>query len=262
MKTYDLLMILTEKCNLLCPHCYMVDKTRSLSRESRDLFVSNLAPNPARISLEGGEIYCEKDLLYSTIKLLRNKFGKDFTLRLETNGVAFYKNRDSILEEADRLVKLGVDKIRVSLDDFHVQGGADRKKLISIAKVLEEESHQLKVSYLSLNNAVAVGNAENLPKELKQVRKCMNKPSSQEHPFFFTDILGEVYLCPWRITPSLGNLSKQNLSEMFTQRDYIQSNILTGNIPKLSDETEIVEIRDKQGDCMVCKQLFKNGKNI
>ncbi len=259
MKKYDLLMVLTEKCNLNCSHCYQTKKKDSLNFAEVDKILDNLPKNLARVSLEGGEVYCEKNLLYYTIKEFRKHFGRDFTLRIETNGVAFYENEDIILKEADTLIKLGVDNLRISLDEFHFMGGANKKKLLAISAVLKNKNHPLKVKYLSLDQAVAIGNAENLPNNKKQVRACMNRPNCTDHPYFFTDVLGNVYTCPWRMIPKIGNLKENKLIEMINNLDHIQQNILVGNIEALiHGNEELQEIKETKGECMVCKEIFKN----
>jgi len=258
MKEYDLVMILTEKCNLRCQHCYMEKSQNSLRKSDVDKILDHLPNNLARVSLEGGEVYCERDLLYYTIEKFRGKFGRNFNLRVLTNGVAFYDSPQTIIKEAGTLEELGADNIRVSLDEFHFVGGADERKLLSIGQILGEADHPLKVSYLSLDNAVAVGNAERLPEGKKQIRRCMNKSDCVDHPYLFTDINGNVYTCPWRITPPLGNLLEETLSNMYAEANELQQRILVGDISSIVGANEHFKtIQRVKGECMVCKEIFR-----
>ncbi len=263
MRQYDFLMVLTEKCNLDCPHCYQAKKGRSLTTAQVDRIADNLSANLSRLSLEGGEVYMERDLFYYAVRKFRKVHGPDFFLRVETNGTFFYDDESHILREADFLVSMGVNEIKISMDNFHKLGGADLEKLAAIGNVLGSRNHPMKFKYLSLHEAVAVGNAESLPSAQKQVRRCMNKPDCLDHPYFFSDVMGNIYTCPWRIVPSFGNIITHPLDNLAKGlSDPLQRAILVGDIKSmaaLSGKERLYDlISGAGGECMVCKEACKD----
>mgnify|MGYP001356905598 CR=1 FL=1 len=173
MKEYKFNISITEKCNLRCPHCYTRNKTGSLTPDEVDTIVGNLENGLTRVKIEGGEPYSERELFYYTIKKFRQKF-PEAEIRVNSNSVAFYKNRDTIISEADKLYSIGVRRLRISLDKFHEDGGANLEKVSSIQPILEEIKHPLDVKYMSLTQALAIGKAEDLPEEQKERRNCMS----------------------------------------------------------------------------------------
>lgn len=260
MKQYRFNISITEKCMLRCPHCYTTSKKGSLTSEQVDTIVGNLDDGLTRVKIEGGEVYCERNLFYHTISRFRQRFGEGIEVRVNTNGVAFYKDRDSIIREADLLHSLGVNRIRVSLDKFHELGGANLNRVRAIGEVLESIGHPLEVRYLSLTQALAIGTAEGLQESQKEKRNCMNTPSCLDNPYFFTDIRGDVYTCCWRLIPSIGNLLTSRLGAMVAGLSEMQKKILAGDVKHLATTVPLAKIMEEKGECMLCKEVFQRGE--
>lgn len=255
MKPYKFNISTTEECNLRCPHCYTRNKEGSLTFQNVDTIVGNLEDGLERVKIEGGEAYSQKELFYYTLKKFNERF-PNAEIRINTNGVEFYESPDKIIKEADKLYSLGVKKMRISLDKFHEDGGADLKKVASIKEVLEEINHPLEVKYMSLTQALAIGNAEDLPEYQKEKINCMNHPECVENPYFFTDIKGNLYTCCWRLIPPLGNLLESRLGDLYTNMDTTQRRILSGDVRFLATTPRLVQIADEKGECMLCKEIF------
>jgi len=259
MKEYKFNISITEKCNLRCTHCYTRNKEGSLTENNVDTIVGNLEDGLSRVKIEGGEPYCERDLFYYTIQRFRERFPQA-EIRANSNGVAFYKDKDTILREADKLHSLGVRRLRISLDKFHEDGGADLGKVASIKPILESVNHPLDVGYMSLTQALAIGTAEDLPEEQKERRNCMNHPGCLENPYFFTDIKGNLYICCWRLIPPMGNLLHSRLGELVKGMDEMQKKILSGNVKFLETNAHLYRVSKEWGECMLCKEIFQDGK--
>ena len=260
MKEYKFNISITEECNLRCPHCYTRNKEGSLTRREVDTIIGNLEDGLTRVKIEGGEPYSERELFYYTIQQFKKRF-PNAEIRMNSNGVAFYKDRGTIIQEADKLYSLGVNKLRISLDKFHEDGGADLEKVSSIQRVLEEIKHPLEVKYMSLTQALAIGNAEDLPEEQKEKRNCMNHSECLDNPYFFTDIKGNLYTCCWRIIPSLGNILKSRLKDLYNNMNAIQRKLLSGDVKFLVTNSNLQTILDNLGECMLCKEVFQNAKS-
>lgn len=257
MKEYKFNISITEKCNLRCPHCYTRNKKGSLTPKEVETIAGNLEDGMTRVKIEGGEVYCERELFYHTVGKFRERF-PDAEIRVNTNGVAFYDTRETILEEADRLHALGVNRLRVSLDKFHEDGGADLEKVASIQRVLGEVSHPLEVKYMSLTQALAIGNAEDLPEEQKERRGCMNHPGCLDNPYFFTDIQGDLYTCCWRLIPPIGNLLRSKLGDLYRDMNDMQRRLLSGDVKFLASNESLTRVLKDWGECMLCKAVFYN----
>ena len=255
MREYKFNISITEECNLRCPHCYTKSKKGSLTQEQVDIIVGNLDYGLTRVKIEGGEVYMQRDLFYHTIRKFREKF-LNAEIRVNTNGVEFYDNEDTIIAEAERLWNLGVKRIRVSLDEFHAEGGADLEKVASIRRVLTKIGHPLEVRYMSLTQALAMGNAEDLPDSQKERRGCMNDPDCLVNPYFFTDIRGDLYTCCWRLIPPLGNLLKSRLKDLVENMDTLQRKLLSGKIASLATTPDLQRVLKEWGECMLCKAVF------
>ncbi len=258
MKGYKFNISITEKCNLRCPHCYTRNKKGSLTKGQVNSIVNNLEEGIFRVKIEGGEPYSERELFYYTIRKFKERFGDSIEIRANTNGVAFYKDRETIIEEADRLYDMGVKRLRISLDEFHEKGGANLEKVKSIKTTLEEIQHPLEIRYMSLNQALAIGNAENLQEHQKEKRNCMNSPGCLETPYFFTDIKGDLYTCCWRLIPPMGNLLVSKIGNICENMDDLQKELLVGDLSQIVSTPHLKNIQKEKGDCMACKEVFRN----
>jgi organic radical activating enzyme len=256
MKQYKFNISITEKCNLRCPHCYTRNKHGSLTNREVETIIGNLEEGLTRVKIEGGEPYSERELFYFTIQQFRKRF-PEAEIRVNSNGVVFSKNRDMIIQEADKLYSLGVRKLRISLDRFHEEGGADLENVASILPILKEIKHPLEIKYMSLSQALAIGTAEDLPEEQKERRNCMNNPGCLENPYFFTDIKGNLYTCCWRLVPPLGNLLQSRLSDLYANMNEMQIKLLSGNVRFLARDSHLLKVAEDLGECMLCKEVFR-----
>ena len=257
MKEYKFNISITEKCNLRCPHCYTRNKQGSLTAREVDAIIGNLEDGLTRVKIEGGEPYSKRELFYYTIQQFRQRF-PEAEIRANSNGVAFYNDRDTIIREADKLYALGVRRLRISLDKFHEDGGADIERVSSIKPILEKISHPLDVKYMSLTQALAIGTAEDLPKEQQERRDCMNHSGCLDNPYFFTDIKGKLYTCCWRLIPPIGNLLKSRLGELYDNMNEMQKRLISGDVKFLATNSRLLKVSDDFGECMLCKEVFRN----
>lgn len=267
---YRISIMLTEACNLRCSHCYMSAnaKGKTLTTEQIDALINNLPMNCLRISITGGEPYMCKDKLYYILNKIKQKFIKNMPeVRVETNGMFFYYDDESIKKEVENLISLGVSTLRLSDDEFHEQGGLDIKKLRNVEKVVEDNKLNIFVSTLYQDKAVAFGRAKELISEKIDKKTCLNRKESLIIPYFYTTLDGEVSTCAWKCAPSLGNCFKNSWDEIVEKLNTpIQTAIIKSDILKAA---EIVSGNDKdrfeylkniietKGQCMACKEMFK-----
>ena len=267
---YRISIMLTEACNLRCSHCYMSAnaKGKTLTTEQIDKLIENLPMNCLRVSITGGEPYMCRDKLYYILNKITQKFNNNLPeIRVETNGMFFYHDDESIKKEVEMLIELGVSTLRLSDDEFHEQGGLDIKKLRNVEKVVKENNLNIVVSTLFQDKAVAFGRAKELISDKIDKKTCLNRKESLIIPYFYTTIDGEVSTCAWKCAPSLGNCFKNGWDEIVEKLNTpIQHAIINSDILKVA---EIVSGNDKdkfmhlkniietKGQCMACKEMFK-----
>lgn len=261
---YNFNIILTEKCNADCSHCYIHDmingERKTMSDEDIKAIVDNMPENTEKVFLTGGEIFLVKDLLYYAIDLIRKKNDK-IEILLESNGKYLYEN--GIKEELQHLKKLGVNCIRSPDSPFHAEGGLDINRIRGLKKYEDETTPRIK--YLVWYNALPFGRARNLPEERKARNNCMNTLNTVKDPYLFLDVCGNVHVCTWKCLPPIANMIKDDfekieeaLNEPFNHL-ILQGNILEA-INMIDNDESNAEFVEKYGECRLCDKVFHNRK--
>lgn len=251
-------IILTEKCNANCSHCYMKNhnnKLRTLTTSQVDEIIKKMPKEVKKVVLTGGEIFVEKDLLLYTIDKF-NKLGKNIEIELESNGKYFYTNNT-----LERLKEFNhkISAIRFSDDPFHESGGIDLAEVRKLKKYQKDLDYELK--YLIQDKALKIGKAESLNEKMIKKCNCMNTIKTKENPYFFLDIEGNVYLCPWKLVPPIANIYKEEIKTILEKvNEPFNNKILIGKIEeafsikhgKLDEYKKFSKIN---GQCMLCNKL-------
>lgn len=256
-------IILTECCNAKCSHCYMANnstKKKSLTKEQINIIAEKIANNTTSVTLTGGEVFVCKDLLYYSIKKIK-EVAPSINIEIESNGIYLY-NMENPVEELVKLKEMYVSSIRFSDDPFHKMGGVNLEKVRGLKKLESDNTPVIK--YLYQTKAVAIGKAENL--DLNDIAKanCMNKPTTINEPYFFLDIEGNVYLCPWKCSLVVGNIFNNSIEELIeNSKRGINKYIIKGNIEKAISKYAGVDINviskesKENGQCYLCKKYLK-----
>lgn len=264
---YKFNIILTEMCNANCSHCYMNLNSnkhkKTMSFQDIDKIVEKMPINTISVTLTGGEIFLVKELLFYTIKKIKKK-NKDIKIELESNGIYFYKNKNS-KELFVELKKMGVDSIRFSDDLFHKDGGVDLEK---VRNLKQYESYNTPIiKFLVQDKVVNIGKAKKLDDKYIEKRNCMNTNKTINTPYLFLDVNGDVYICTWKCIPPLGNLITDSFDSIEKKLgDDFFKLILSGNI---LDAINLVnkkeeynkKIIDDCGECSLCDRTFCLGGN-
>lgn len=264
---YKFNIVLTEMCNANCSHCYMNlnsnKNKKTMSLEDIDKIVEKMPNNTISVTLTGGEIFLVKDLLFYTIKKIKEK-NRNIKIELESNGIYFYKNRNS-KELFIELKKMGVDFIRFSDDPFHKYGGVDLKKVRNLKQYESNKTPVIK--FLVQDKVLKIGKAKNLDDKYIEKRNCMNTNKTINTPYLFLDVNGEVYICTWKCIPPLGNLITDSFDniEKKLDDDFFKL-ILSGNILDAINLVNKKEEYNKKiindcGECALCNKTFCLGEN-
>lgn len=259
-------IILTERCNAKCSHCYMSNdnsqKSLSLTKLQIDDLFQKIPKETETIVFTGGEVFLEKDLLYYAIKKAR-EIGDNIEIGIETNGIVLYNcNEAQAREEFEKLKTAGVSFVRFSDDSFHEDGGVDLKKVRDLKKYESEKTPKIK--FLVQNTALAIGRAKNLEKEKQSKMNCMNDENSVKNPYLFLDIHGNVFTCAWKCAPKISNIFEKDFEDVLInlQKD-INKMILSGEIEKAvkiyapNDYKENKKFLKENGQCLLCNKVFK-----
>lgn len=261
---YSFNIILTEICNANCSHCYMANskKNKTMAKESIKTIIDKMPKNTQRVIFTGGEVFLKEEILLYSIDLIKQKF-KNIVIGIESNGIIFYKNIINAKAKFKYLKNMGVSFIRFSDDPFHEMGGVDLKKVRGLEKIGKEA--KLEIKYLVQSKALPIGKAESLEEKYKDIKNCMNKNESVENPYLFLDVDGNVFVCPWKCMPPIGNMFNDSWEEIENNLKLdFNKLILVGKIEEainLLEENESlkknnIDYSKKNGQCMLCIKKF------
>jgi len=236
-------------------------KKRTMSLEDIETVINKMPSNTKKVVLTGGEIFLIKELLYKTIIKLKERFSSLY-IELESNGKYIYDGNS--IEILRQLKMLGVDSVRFSDDKFHEAGGIDLNKVRSLKKLEAVDTPTIK--YLVQDKILGIGKAASLNEKEKEAKMCMNSESTINNPYFFIDVVGNVYICTWKCVPPIGNLIYDDFNKIIKELyEEFNSLILQGKILEainLNDSsTNNKEFVEKYGECMLCNKFFNKNKS-
>ncbi len=123
--------VFTQLCNDKCDHCYNTSGPQGerISEEDCLAIIDNLPESIGRLILSGGEPLADKKLLFSILDKLKNRYGNQMQIMLQTNG-------DLLTGEIlDTLIEKGVTRFDIaSIDRYHKHAG---DRLMSLADLFE-----------------------------------------------------------------------------------------------------------------------------
>ncbi|UZR97920.1 radical SAM protein [Chondrinema litorale] len=127
----SLYWVFTQLCNDQCDHCYNLSgpQGKRITEEECLAIINNLPDKVDRLILSGGEPLAEKKKLYLILDKLKEKYGNNTQLMLQTNG-------DLLTEEIlDTLIEKGITRFDIaSIDRYHKAAGG---RLIQLADLFE-----------------------------------------------------------------------------------------------------------------------------
>jgi organic radical activating enzyme len=116
----SLYWVFTQLCNDQCAHCYNLSGPRGarISEAECMAIIDNLPDKIDRLILSGGEPLAERKLLYAILDRLKERYGDETQIMLQTNG-------DLLNEERlDTLIEKGVSRFDIaSIDRYHKAKG-------------------------------------------------------------------------------------------------------------------------------------------
>ncbi|MEZ5055447.1 MAG: radical SAM protein [Saprospiraceae bacterium] len=127
----SLYWVFTQLCNDKCDHCYNFSGpygSRISEEECLDI-IKNLPDKIDRLILSGGEPLAEKKKLYLILDKLRERYGNETQIMIQTNG-------DLLTEEIlDTLIEKGVTRFDIaSIDRYHKKAGG---RLMELSELFE-----------------------------------------------------------------------------------------------------------------------------
>lgn len=121
--------VFTQLCNDKCDHCYNLSGPQGsrISEEECLAIIENLPPSVERIILSGGEPLAEKKKLYLILDKLKEKYGNETQIMVQTNG-------DLLTGEIlDILIEKGVTRFDIaSIDRYHKKAGGRLMELADL----------------------------------------------------------------------------------------------------------------------------------
>lgn len=127
----SLYWVFTQLCNDKCDHCYNFSGPQGskITEEECLAIIENMPDKVDRLILSGGEPLAEKKKLYMILDKLKEKYGSETQIMLQTNG-------DLLTEEKlDTLIEKGVTRFDIaSIDRYHKHAG---NRLDTLSKLFE-----------------------------------------------------------------------------------------------------------------------------
>lgn len=121
--------VFTQLCNDTCDHCYNMSGPQGsrISEEDCLAIIENFPERVDRVILSGGEPLAEKKKLYLILDALKEKYGNETQIMLQTNG-------DLLTGEIlDTLIEKGVTRFDIaSIDRFHKAAGGRLAELAEL----------------------------------------------------------------------------------------------------------------------------------
>lgn len=257
---YSLDINLTDLCNIDCKHCYMRKQAVSLSFEAVQHIFSRIPKSLSSLVLSGGEPFLNYNVLYQTIEYARSVFPQA-KIRISSNAKSFYSDDETIVRELNKLERAGADEIRLSCDQYHIDAGIDVERLFAVGRIADSLSSNVKVSYLDVGKGRPIGEFKEKREEMISKESCLNRPENIFKPYLFMETSGELYVCAFRLTRSLGNLIHDEwnfiANNIERQFDYLSGNIVSIVVKNMKDSTVCYELYNKFGECYLCEQYQK-----
>lgn len=123
--------VFTQLCNDECDHCYNLSgpQGKRISVEDCLAIVENLPEKIDRLILSGGEPLADLQKLYTILDRVKEKYGDDTQVMIQTNGDLLNE------EKLDTLIEKGVTRFDIaSIDRYHKKAGA---RLMELADLFE-----------------------------------------------------------------------------------------------------------------------------
>lgn len=284
--------VFTQLCNDKCAHCYNSSGpqgTRMTDEECLSI-ISNLPDKIDKIILSGGEPLAEKKQLYLILDTLKEKYGEDQKITLQTNG-------DLMTEKIlDTLLEKGVKGISIaSLDRFHKHAGAkldglkklfDSRGMVDAMPYITIGEKKNKIdpswrtySYFGANEEMWLGGnwARGRAMENDIWMKdpshnfCTIQSGARNFLGGYTDVIQEVSIQLWALNPCcpgtkfpLGDMRKEKLADVLLRisKNKVFQVLNTGNPLKMGEHIGITEaeaIKDTevlQNICRYCDLFF------
>ncbi len=135
----SLYWVFTQLCNDQCDHCYNMSGPQGsrMTEEECMQVIDNMPSRVDRLILSGGEPLAEKQLLYTILDRLKEKYGNRTQLMLQTNGDLL---TGDIL---DTLISKGVTRFDIaSIDRYHKAAGGRLMELASLFESRNVNGHE------------------------------------------------------------------------------------------------------------------------
>jgi uncharacterized protein len=128
----DLTLVLTERCNLRCPYCYVPTgqgrrMPRELALEATERFLRRApARRPVSLSFFGGEPFLEPELMREVMQLARRLRPRGLSFNTPTNGTRLDAAALDLVQEHGLRLALSVDGVGADRPDADGNGSLDR----------------------------------------------------------------------------------------------------------------------------------------
>ncbi|MEM6262908.1 MAG: radical SAM protein [Bacteroidota bacterium] len=284
--------VFTQLCNDTCAHCYNLSgpKGERITEEECLQIIDNLPEKMDRLILSGGEPLAELKKLYMILDRVRERYGDETQLMLQTNG--------DILNEQklDTLIEKGVTRFDIaSIDRFHRHKG---ERLEQLAKLFESRGvngddkdplidkgsylhgHRLSWGYWGATDDMWLGGnwargramEKNIWKRDPEHNFCTILSGARNFLGGYEDIPQEISIQLWKINPCcpgtlypMGDARTEKVSEVLQRLSKMEvfRKLNEGEPWEMGEQLGISreqakkETREAKNICLYCDKFFK-----
>lgn len=254
-------VILTLKCNLRCPHCYLEagpERKETMPMELRKKVIREIAKNRIQtIIFTGGEPTTEMEKLIDTldcaVKTYRETSNTEPQITLQTNAHFLTELNDiEIKRQLEMLKSKGVCRLHIaSRDGYHCIPFPKLDRIAEIAFEVFRHEKGDKVWGVIITGATGavtpIGRARiELPEHEWQKENFI----SEDYCYIIINVDGKIYPCCWQATPVMGDLSREPLIEIINRARQ------EGSIFKKLAEKEGFDFLNPEKDLGISKEEF------
>lgn len=284
--------VFTQLCNDKCDHCYNTSGpqgTRMTDEECLSI-IANMPDKIGKIILSGGEPLAERKQLYLILDTLKEKYGAEQKITLQTNGdLMTEKILDTILEKGVKGISIA------SLDRFHKHAGAkldglktlfdsrgmvDAMPYLTIGKKKNElDPSWITYSYFGANEEMWLGGnwargramEHNIWLKDPSHNFCAIQSGARNFLGGHTDVIQEVSIQLWALNPCcpgtkfpLGDIRKEKVADVLLRisQNKVFQMLNEGQPLKMGEHLGITEEQAKkdnevvQNICLYCDLFF------
>ncbi len=281
---YQVNFQITDNCNIRCNHCAYSCGPNGFTMDDRSIekVIDNISPKTTDLLFTGGEPLSVKSSLKHALSYLKERKASVLPkgkVYVETNGF-WVRDQESAYRTLKELYDLGVNTVALaSLDKFHREQGLDIDKLefksdSPLYQAMEQLANEMGMVRRypiaaerkgATHGVIPFGRAKQLPlSEHKDRTHCgVSWDFRDENREVTIAPDGRVYLCCWKIAPSIGSAINTPIEELVknAKENPIMRALMDEGLKEAAKKMGVFKHEESymydNNPCVKCEEIFK-----